>query len=111
MFYEAMVVDHVDEVKAKVMYYAVYVFGPHWDRLKRGVSCGPNCTYSLRGRVSSRPPDYSVKHGAELDEIEKAVRAADSAGKPLSLDDLRNLAMEKHGDDPFIVSLNGNVIG
>jgi hypothetical protein len=30
MFYNAMRCSGVHEVKAKVMYYAVYKFGPHW---------------------------------------------------------------------------------
>jgi len=31
MFYEAMLANGVDETKAKIMYFAVEKWGPHWD--------------------------------------------------------------------------------
>ena len=36
MFYQAMLIRHVGFIRASVMYYAVYVFGPHWDKLEVG---------------------------------------------------------------------------
>jgi hypothetical protein len=37
MFYEAMLTSHVPTAKAKVMYAAVYHFGPRWDLSVMGV--------------------------------------------------------------------------
>lgn len=35
MFYQAMLTAHVDQVKAKIMYAAVYHFGPRWDLVSK----------------------------------------------------------------------------
>lgn len=102
MFYQAMLVNHVDVVKAKTMYYAVYTFGPHWDDLGEGVDCGPNCTFMQDIQKNVRPADYSLTHSAELIAIEDEIRASELNGKPLSLDDLKALALEHHSTDAFV---------
>jgi hypothetical protein len=43
MFYNALKSLGVPDVKAKVMYAAVYLGGPKWRTLVAGESCGPNC--------------------------------------------------------------------
>lgn len=43
MFYYALVDLGVKEVKAKTMYFAVYLFGPHWIKIVPGEKCGNNC--------------------------------------------------------------------
>ena len=41
VFHEAMLVSEVSEKKAKVMYYAVYRFGPRWEVIKWQPRCPP----------------------------------------------------------------------
>ncbi len=36
VFYDAMLASGVDAWKAKLMYYAVYTFGPRWDKMRTG---------------------------------------------------------------------------
>lgn len=43
MFYDALIDLDVTPVKAKTMYFAVYLFGPHWVELVPGENCGKNC--------------------------------------------------------------------
>ncbi len=43
MFYDALIDLGVNEIKAKTMYFAVFLFGPHWITLVPGENCGENC--------------------------------------------------------------------
>jgi hypothetical protein len=125
MFYEGLIVKKVDPVKAKAMYYAVYTFGPHWERKEMvpGTPCGPRCTmqfepaldimgmksdtFELKRRrmaTASEPADYSLAHKTELDQIQKKIQAAESSGTPLSLDDLDNEALKANAGNYFIMS-------
>jgi hypothetical protein len=118
VFYQAMLVRHVDVVKAKTMYYAVYVFGPHWDKLMPGVPCGHNCVNlspDLTADLSTtneyvRPADFAISHGAELNALQDEIRRAELSGEPLSLKDLQGIALEKHPSDAFISSLDGKPV-
>ena len=109
MFFQAMMVRHTDVIKAKTMYYAVYVFGPHWDKLSSGVNCGQNCVNAAGGQTF-RPSNYAAFHSAELGEVSEKIRNAELSGQPLSLSDLRGIAISKHPQDVFITTEGGNVI-
>ena len=113
MFYHGMRVRNLDLIKAAVMYYAVYVFGPHWDELEEGTPCGPNCTFigpvtyrgptdTVIGRVTFQPSDYDLSHASELEEVKQLIINAEKRGAPLTLSDLENLAAAKHKTNPFI---------
>jgi hypothetical protein len=106
MFYEAMVANDTDAIKAKLMYYAVYVFGPHWDQLATGVPCGPNCTYIDKTKMTFQPADYALAHKPELDHMQQQIAAAEGSAAALSLDDLDALAAKNHPSNIFFMTDN-----
>lgn len=103
MFYEAMIVNHTDVIKAKTMYYAVYTFGPHWsDNVKAGTPCGKNCVFSTATGVTFRPADYDLSHKPELDAVAVMISGKEIRGEPLSLNDIENIAEKTYTVDPFL---------
>jgi hypothetical protein len=125
VFYQAMIVNGVNVIKAKTMYYAVYSFGPHWDVLIKGVPCGKNCTFKVPFDVqilangdifptmspkivpfgmqfAEEPADYNAAHEKELRDIQAKISASEIQGEPLSLEHLALLAKLSHGDNVFI---------
>lgn len=44
MFYQALVATGVEKFKARLMYYAVYTFGPRWRTVDKGKICRGNLT-------------------------------------------------------------------
>lgn len=104
MFYQAMLVRDVGLIKASVMYYAVYVFGPHWGELQPGEPCGPNCTYIRKNKITTayQAADYNLSHMPELKEVQQRITNAALRGVPLTLRDLKSLADKKHRDNPFL---------
>jgi hypothetical protein len=66
VFFDAMLESGVDELQAKVMYYAVYMFGPRWEMVEsRGVSleCADgSCTSAITPKqilLDLPPPPFS----------------------------------------------------
>jgi hypothetical protein len=104
MFYQAMLVRDVDFIKASVMYYAVYVFGPHWGELQPGEPCGPNCTTigKNNGTITYQPAHYDLSHMPELKEVQQKIKNAALGGVPLPLRNLESLAYKKHRGNPFL---------
>jgi len=125
VFYEAMVTNNTPIVKAKVMYYAVYVFGPHWGTLKPGQYCGPKCvnifpnayavesdgTDRVVGAVEVLPNggEFFVEpqHATQLDvpeitQIKSMIEAAEKLGRPMSLNELDRQATLRHSNNVFI---------
>ena len=83
MFFQAMLVRHVDVIKAKLMYYAVYIFGPHWDHLKKGIPCGPNCVFLKSNKTTYQSADYALVHQQELTEVHQLISDAELRGYTL----------------------------
>lgn len=126
VFFQAMLANNVNIVKAKTMYFAVYAFGPHWGVLAKGVPCGKNCVFtapvqlsaSAGGRVVTSSPitltdgkvyaeesaDFSTDHSSELKQVEQKIKLSELRGTPLSLKDLDFLASLSHGENVFLVS-------
>ena len=125
VFYQAMVVKGVSTIKAKVMYYAVYAFGPHWDALAPGVDCGKNCVFKAPVELqmqaedgqlavaapvmafsqlgyAEEPADYSLDHAAELEAVKAKVEASEIQGDPLSLDELARMARLNQTQNVFL---------
>lgn len=110
MFHQAMIVKKVPSIKAAVMYYAVYAFGPHWAELEDGTPCGPNCTFIspittgpvTLGALTYQRADYDLSHAPELKEVEQQVANAEAKGTPMTLSDLESLAAARHNDNPFL---------
>ena len=48
MFYDALIDLNISKVKAKTMYYAVYLGGPRWEEIVPGENCGNNCIKYVR---------------------------------------------------------------
>lgn len=126
-FYQAMLVNGVDVVKAKTMYFAVYAFGPHWGVLAQGVPCGKNCVFTAPVQLSAKPrggiepstalialpqghvyaeegADLTAAHAGELEDFRKKVEASELRGTPLSLKDIETIAKLNHGDNVFLHS-------
>jgi hypothetical protein len=127
VFYQAMLVNGVDVVKAKTMYFAVYTFGPHWGLLAKGVPCGKNCVFTVPvqfavsaggnvvatgaeaavpdGRVyAEETADFSDTHAAELQDIRRKIELSEVRGTPLALKDLEAIARLNHGENVFLVN-------
>jgi hypothetical protein len=125
VFYQAMVVNGVNIIKAKTMYYAVYAFGPHWDVLDKGVVCGKNCVFSAPFQLeimtdksvrattlvaqvpdnmqfAEEPSDFRNEHGDELRALENKIAANEIRGKPYSLEELEREAESKHSTNVFL---------
>jgi hypothetical protein len=91
------------------MYYAVYVFGPHWDKLRTGTPCGHNCVFLEPLQVTFKPAEYDVKlveNTKELDELKAIIAKREIAGQPMALSDIENLAIAKHPDNVFFLNDN-----
>jgi len=127
VFYQAMLVNGVNVIKAKTMYFAVYTFGPHWGVLAKGVPCGARCTFTVpeqlaiatggnivatgvplpiaEGRVyAEETANYSDTHVAELNDIQRKIEASEVRGAPLSLKDLNSIATLNHGENVFLLN-------
>jgi uncharacterized protein DUF1353 len=104
MFYQAMLVREVGFIKASLMYYAVYIFGPHWGELKPGTPCGPNCTTVRKDKITItyQAADYNLSHVSELNEVKQRITNAVMEGVPLTLSDLESLAAKRHKGNPFL---------
>lgn len=126
-FYQAMLVNDVNVVKAKTMYFAVYAFGPHWGFIATGVPCGKNCVFSAptqvtagrkgetmamsvdvkipEGRVyAEEGADFSSSHADELSDVRKKIELSEIRGVPLSLKDIEGLAVLNHGTNIFLAN-------
>lgn len=66
MFYRAMLTAHVDETKAKIMYAAVYHFGPRWDleSVAKGIPRSETSAIvnSIQHSLHSTNSDIQVTH-------------------------------------------------
>jgi hypothetical protein len=63
MFYRAMLTAHVDETKAKIMYAAVYHFGPRWELVKvaNNISSGDDSAIIDDVQRASRSTSSDIK--------------------------------------------------
>lgn len=109
MFYDALLALHVPELKAKLMYAAVYLGGPRWTKLVPGDSCGPQCVYdSVKGRstVSKNGADLILFRkaryedpgfGAEFETIQKKLEVDPT----VSLTEIEDMVVRIHPNDAF----------
>jgi hypothetical protein len=108
MFYLAMRAGGTEEDQARLMYYAVYAFGPRWDKLKPSANCGPNCIQRVTGeRVWVYRPAEQARDGParELEEVKGRIAEARKEGKTVTLDELERIADSKRPLDPFLVAV------
>ena len=96
MFYDALVDLKVNIVKAKTMYFAVYLAGPHWIKIVPGENCGHNC-------VKSFFPTGERWEGDEYanNEFQKEIKKM-----KLSLENDVNISIEEIEDRANKIKLN-----
>jgi hypothetical protein len=104
VFYEGLINQGVSKVKAKVMYFAVYLGGPKWVHLIPGVKCAGDCInfFKRPGQelaIRSRAADYSAPDiPAELTKLQTELEADPDH---LSLDDLDKRAVALRPNDYY----------
>ena len=104
MFYDALLSAGVKEVKAKLMFYAVFTFGPRWDKLDTSAPCGNNCINVLPDYKEFYRPSLYEGAGvaAELQRVEKIIAGAE-LGTGIKLRELELLSNSLHSEDEFLV--------
>ena len=77
MFFDAMIYLGVNPVKARIMYYAVYIGGPRWVALKPGRNCGELCINSLsESKIRWEGPTYDTpEFQRNFDEARQFIEA------------------------------------
>lgn len=113
VFYDGLVELGVSGIKAKLMYFGVYLGGPKWVELIPGKKCGQNCIFkfdpkiSLQGGASApgeaattimaRPADYASQGFAvQMQETEKLLN---EHGDKIDLQFLEARARQIRPDD------------
>jgi hypothetical protein len=96
VFYEMLRASEVPLIKSKLMYYAVYTFGPKWGFLDQGDICGVNCINNVSPRFFEKL-DYSFDTATD-DEFMDVLEAIESDPE-ISLETLDALAEARHDQD------------
>ncbi len=106
VFYSAMLASGLESRKAKLMFYAVYAFGPKWGYLIDGKPCtGTNNCINATNTFTQIPGRLNeVSNTAELKAIESIIDATENKGG-LSLDELMAAADKAHPTQPMLDKL------
>lgn len=113
MFYEALIDQGIEQGKAKLMYFAVYLGGPKWQQLIPGNKCTGNCINSVikgLGKPGYKfdAADYDAK---DLQESLKALASVlDQNPNALSLEDLEQRARTLRPSDAYFKSGNSVIL-
>jgi hypothetical protein len=81
-FYYGMLASGVEPPRAKVMYAAVYHFGPRWST--------PNAP-GVAGGSAGLPPPITMT-ASEFDALAREIELRDRAGDPISLREIRQFS-------------------
>ncbi|MGX7744007.1 DUF1353 domain-containing protein [Rhodopseudomonas parapalustris] len=100
VFYDAMRASGLNEAKAKLLFYAVYAFGPRWGYLVPGTKCpGTQNCIQMTGKEAvfvQMPAALDNLAGAEeLKAMETAIELSETHGG-FSLDQLMAIADRAH---------------
>ena len=101
VFYDAMLASGLQKPKAKLLFYAVYAFGPCWGYLVPGQSCaaGNDCI-QMTGKEAAfvqLPGELQDQSGAgELRAIAATIELKEDSADALTLDQLMAIADEAH---------------
>jgi hypothetical protein len=82
-FFDAMVANKVDTVQAKIMYYAVYRFGPRWV-VDKHFSCPPGIACSLTNAKPTHVQEVNVSPIFDEAEFRKEMREIEAGNVSLS---------------------------
>lgn len=107
VFYDAMVASDMDGTKAKLMYYAVYTFGPMWGWTVSGTKCKttPYCIAEKDkrpARVSIPGQLDDLTNIGELQAIKAKIEESERTGKALSIEDLVRISEQRHPKQPLM---------
>jgi hypothetical protein len=109
-----MIASGLSIAKAKLLFYAVYAFGPSWGYTIPGTDCSatPNCVQTVGNAsvfVQKLGQFSDLSNAAELKAMEATIELAESKGG-LSLDDLIEVADKAHPKQALLDSPpNGGV--
>lgn len=81
-FYQAMIASGVDLTTAKIMYAAVYHFGPRW--------VTPNAPGTIGGAADVPPVNKLTQ--SDFDKLRAAIESRDRSGNEISLREIRSYA-------------------
>ncbi|WP_234818785.1 DUF1353 domain-containing protein [Sinorhizobium fredii] len=101
VFYDTMLASGLEKPKAKLLFYAVYAFGPRWGYLVPGEKCaaGKNCI-QMTGKDAAfvqLPGELADQSSAgELKAIKATIDLKERSGDALTLDELMAIADEAH---------------
>ena len=99
VFYDAMVASGLKKAKAKLLFYAVYAFGPRWGYIAPGTKCeaGTNCIQTTGSVWVQMPSQYNDITGSqELKAMEATIDLTEGSNDGLSLDQLMAIADRSH---------------
>ncbi|SCX28616.1 hypothetical protein DSM25558_4518 [Agrobacterium sp. DSM 25558] len=101
VFYDAMLSSGLQKPKAKLLFYAVYAFGPRWGYLVPGQPCaaGIDCIQTTGKEVVfvQLPGELQDQSGVgELRAIAAAIDVKEDSADALTLDQLMAIADEAH---------------
>lgn len=82
VFYQAMIASGVNLTKAKIMYAAVYHFGPRW--------VTPNAAGTIGGTADV--PPVNTLTPADFERLKAEIESRDESGNAISLREIRNFA-------------------
>jgi hypothetical protein len=107
VFYDAMLASGLERQKAKLMFYAVYTFGPRWGYLVPGTPCKGTdaCINNTQKTVFMTTPGKldDVSKVAELKLVEAMINVTASKGE-LSLEDLMKMADKTHPQQDLVAA-------
>lgn len=96
VFYDMLRASDVPLLRAKLLYYAVFTFGPKWGYLDQGDVCGVNCINSVEPRYFEKMTyTYEQAEDGEFNSILATLEAQPA----ISLDVLDQLAETRHSQD------------
>jgi hypothetical protein len=120
VLYDALAESGVDIAKARLMYYAVYLFGPKWLELIPGKPCGHDCIFKVDTDAETggtgpsaffmfRQAQYNdAELPGELQDVEKLIA---EQGNKVDLKYLEQRAERKRPNDYFYLHGDTATVG
>jgi len=106
VFFDAMLANKVDSMQAKIMYYAVYRFGPRWV-VDKHFNCPPGIACSLTGANPTHVQEISVSPMFDEAEFRREMREIEA--NKLSLSKIRAAADASFYKDDQLFKVKGKV--
>lgn len=108
VFFDAMIANKVDNIQAKIMYFAVYRFGPRWV-VDRHFTCPPGIACSLSHANPTHIQEIKVNPTFDEAEFRKEMREIEASN--LSLSKIRATADASFYKEEQIFKVTGKVTG